>query len=439
MKELSISVEIRFQFSEESLTLSGLIVGISRSLPDIGKALMQTIMRALEEKAIAFYQQKSPGRYARNGHESKERRFRTSFGTVSYRYAQLLNVVTKKSFSPLRRALPFEPYKHYQKEALKAPINLAIHMSYQKASSEYRAILPAEVSKSTLWRHLHHFSDQMNGWPNLKKIPYRFLMVDGTGVTLMDHRKVTLGKAQLRFALASLGPGTRFDPVGFWLNRNWESISRDLHKRLDYNQLEVLFSDGEPGIRDNLQAPGMRHQRCQWHAKRDFQFILYMDGLKKPQQKPFLDFMKKIPAFSLNATTLETIKPSDVDKVKELAEKTKQDLKKLLQMLDANRYPKARAYVKHLAHSVDTFFAYWLENKTWIPFTTNAIESAFSRFTNRIKFIGKRWTEKGLFGWLNFAVKKIFFPDAWDKLWEQFLQINHAPKMIFLKTSFAWL
>ena len=80
-------------------------------------------------------------------------------------------------------------------------------------------------------------------------------------------------------------------------------------------------------------------------------------------------------------------------------------------MLDPLYYSKARAYVANLAFYVATFFHHCLNNKTWIPITTNAIESTFSR-TNQIKFIAKRWTERGLIRWINFAVKKIFFPDA---------------------------
>lgn len=113
---------------------------------------------------------KAPERYVRNGYESHERSFRTSFGKVSYRFAQLLDIPTNKSFSPPREMVPIDHYKHYHREALKAPINLVIHMSYKKAATEYNAILPAGISKITLWRYLHQFSDQLNWWPDLKKI-----------------------------------------------------------------------------------------------------------------------------------------------------------------------------------------------------------------------------------------------------------------------------
>ena len=129
-------------------------------------------------------------------------------------------------------------------------------------------------------------------------------MVDATKVTLMNHSKQIIAHAQLRFALASQGPRKRFEPAGFWFNQSWEEIAIDLCKRLDYNKLEILLSDGEQGVKENLLLSCMRHQRCQWHAKRDFRFIPYMDGLKKAQQKPLLDQLDKIPTLRLDATAL---------------------------------------------------------------------------------------------------------------------------------------
>ena len=150
MKELAISMDIRFQIPDESLTLSSLLLGISDKLSQIGKALFVTLMKALEQKATEKWLGKDPECYVHNGHESRERIFRTSFGEVRYRYAQLLDISTNKSFSPLRKTLPIEPHRRYQKEALKAPINLAIHMSYQKAATEYNVMIPADISKSIL-------------------------------------------------------------------------------------------------------------------------------------------------------------------------------------------------------------------------------------------------------------------------------------------------
>ena len=74
--------------------------------------------------------------------------------------------------------------------------------------------------------------------------------------------------------MASQGPLHPFEPVGFWVDKGWDEIRKDLEKRINYGKLEVLFSDRGPGIKENLRAEGMRLQRCLWHEKRDFPIIL---------------------------------------------------------------------------------------------------------------------------------------------------------------------
>jgi hypothetical protein len=86
-----------------------------------------------------------------------------------------------------------------------------------------------------------------------------------------------------------------------------------------------------------------------------------------------------------------------------------------------------------------TFFDYFLEKKKWIPLTTNAIESAFSRVTNRIKCIGKRWSDQGLLNWLMLALRKIFKPKLWPKFWSQYLKVNQKMQLSTLTVSYEWL
>lgn len=81
--------------------------------------------------------------------------------------------------------------------------------------------------------------------------------------------------------------------------------------------------------------------------------------------------------------------------------------------LDPERYPKARAYIENFSGNVLVVFDYWLEGKGWILLTTNAIKSAFSRIVNRIKRVGRRWSEDGLMNWLMLAFRKIYQPQLW--------------------------
>ena len=147
--------------------------------------------------------------------------------------------------------------------------------------------------------------------PTSKDKPFVWLLVDGTKVHLQGAKGKDLGKVQMRWALASVGVGQAFEPVGFWIDTPWSGIRQQLAKRLDYSKLRVLFSDGEPGIAENLLSNRMRHQRCVWHGKRDFPYLLYADELKKADQKPFIDQLNAITAMTMTKAQLERLRPQD--------------------------------------------------------------------------------------------------------------------------------
>ena len=164
----------------------------------------------------------------------------------------------------------------------------------------------------------------------MKKIPYAFLLVDGTGVHLQGPRGVDIGQKRMRWALASTGVDQPFDIVGVWVDKHWKAIANDLKKRLNYDLLEVLISDGGAGIEENLLAEGMRHQRCIFHGQRDFSFLLYQDGLKKNEQEPFVEFFKQIPAVSFIQSDMEKVSPDDRPYIDELCERTEKSFKLLI-------------------------------------------------------------------------------------------------------------
>ena len=226
---------------------------------------------------------------------------------------------------PLAKELALVPYKQYQAEALESGIGFAIHLSYRQASTEIIRIRGQGPSKSTTYCWFGELSQTHGQWPVMKEIPYRFLMVDGTKVHLQSPGGRNLGQAEMRWALASQGIGYPFEPVGFWIGKGWAAINQDLEQRLAYGKIGVLFSDGGPGIEDNLLTEGISQQRCLWHGKRDFPFILYHyhDGLKKAEQEPFKTLFGQIPVFSLTKQQLEQIDPGDNQRIQELAQHTR--------------------------------------------------------------------------------------------------------------------
>jgi len=439
MNKLEINVVLKIRIPDDDITVNGILKNLEEETPIILNKILENILRAIEERAIDRIKKGETGHYVLNGHQRKARKLITHFGVFYYRMAQMRNKDTGKVIVPLAKEIKLLPYKQYQGEAMEAGVGLSIHLSFDRASNEIKRIRGQGASKSTTYRWFSDISRNEGRWPPMKKIPYRYLMVDGTKVHLQGKLGVDIGQKEMRWALASLGVGKAFEPVGFWIDKDWGDIRKDLEDRLEYNKLEILFSDGGPGIEENLLAEGMRLQRCLWHGKRDFPYILYMEGLKKEEQQPFRKMFKEIPIFSFTKERLEKITPSDYKKIKALVEKTKEGFKKLLEELDNNRYPKAKAYLTNLYYNAITFFDYWLESGGWLPITTNAIESAFSRISNRVKRVGRRWTDNGLLRWLMLALRKIFKPDLWDQLWRQYLKINVKIEFISCRAEYIWL
>jgi len=273
----------------------------------------------------------------------------------------------------------------------------------------------------------------------MKKIPYRFLMADSTMVQLQSYKGMDLGQHPLSWVLASTSTSKPFDIVGVWIDRSWKKIAGDLEARLDYTKLEVLFSDGEPDLIRALLKPGMRLQRCMIHGKRDFPYILYADHLKKPRQVPFVNHLKSIPIMKFTNEYLETLSESDKPKIRKALRETKKSFEELVHMLDPDQYPLARSYISNISKSVITFLEWWLKNDEWIPFSTNRIENHFSQVKNRIKRIGRRWSDSGLLKWCMVMIQKIFYPSDWDSFWKQYLKINKSLSVVEQTVSYQWL
>jgi hypothetical protein len=435
--EITLELRLVFQIPESGLTINGLVGGLKQSVGQIHGQILVNLMKALEERLIDEMVQSDPERYRRNGSQSKARYLKSSLGTLAYRFAQLRDQHSGRSLTPLVEALALPAYDQYLEEALEPGIGLTVHVSYRRATSEVKRIGGQSMSHTTVHRRLQELARSHDPFGGMKERPFRFLLVDGTKVHLQGPLGKDLGQVEMRWALASFGSLSRFEPVGFWIDTEWAEIRKDLEGRLDYHKLEVLFCDGGQGIEENLLHPGMKPQRCQWHGKREFPYFLYADGFKKAEQHSLVEKLQSVPVMTLVQADVEKLRPEDRPFVEQLVEKTQHGFEQLLQALDPQRYPRTRTYIQNLMEPVTTFLKHWLENGEVIPLTTNAIENAFSQVNNRIKRVGRRWSETGLLNWLKVTFYKIFKPELWTKLWNSERDFSKI-KLVSLQISWRW-
>lgn len=106
--------------------------------------------------------------------------------------------------------------------------------------------------------------------------------------------------------------------------------------------------------------------------------------------------------------------------------------------MDSRKYPRAKTYLSNLYQHPMTFLDDWLQTRQWLPLNINAIEPAFRRVSNRVKDIGKRWSDRGLLHWLMLALRKIFRPELWSQLGDQYLKINRKMELTMLEAEYTW-
>jgi hypothetical protein len=122
-----MELRLVFQIPESGLTINGLIGGLKQGCGEIHGAILANLMRALEERLIEQIIQSEPGRYRRNGHQSKVRHLKCSLGSIGYRFAQLKDRHSGRTWMPLAQELAIPAYDHYLEEALEPGIGLSVH------------------------------------------------------------------------------------------------------------------------------------------------------------------------------------------------------------------------------------------------------------------------------------------------------------------------
>ena len=85
MREVEVNLTLRFKILENGLNVNGVLTGLRHAIARISFSLLEALFSAIEEQTIEQMQAEYPGRYVRNGYQTKGRELRTSLGPFCYR------------------------------------------------------------------------------------------------------------------------------------------------------------------------------------------------------------------------------------------------------------------------------------------------------------------------------------------------------------------
>lgn len=420
--KLELTLELDINITDGPMNINGIIKAVHLYQNELGKSIVKEILEAIDRKACDDAQERFPLRYRNKGYSSRQ--FRTPMGKVFVRFGKFIDSWDGKATLPGKAVLEVPPYKRWLPWCLTPAAGLLAKVSYAQSSQEAQRLQGESPSKSTIHRRLTDLVGSGDFTPYLRKRQFRYLMVDGTGARFQnraDKSKPDFYEGEIRFAFASVGEGRPFELVGMWVQRSWKECAQQLYSRMSTDRLEVLICDGGPGIEEAFAVPGMRIQRCQWHGKRDLSFILYQDGVKKAQQQEIMDAFAAAPLVGLHKENIESLRKKDTETLCSLRKKTLHSFCDLYFFLQSKGYHNAAVYMKNLAQPFVSFIDHIIETGKLIPATSNIIEGKISLFKNRIKSIGKRWSEAGLMRWLSIAVKKLLPEFDWNTLWDNII------------------
>ena len=245
------------------------------------------------------------------------------------------------------------------------------------------------------------------------------IMADGTGVKQQKGRK-----GELR-AVIGLTKKDRVEPLGTFTNTEWSDIERDIKKRIkEAGPWNIPFIyDGEPGL-DNFLADVAESQRCTWHAPRGAYHALWEDGLKKKDSQPVTDKIKEFIGIELPSDDYEILKEEDKDEVKSKYERSKSEVKELIETFRKKGYEHGTAYIENLSERLFTNIEIWLKTGVIAPKTTSLLERVFREIGRRLKRIAWGWADKTVTNLSKMIMIRQYSRDKWEEYWKQKMGIN---------------
>lgn len=425
MSHLSQEIQIGFDVPEDEVDINDFIVAVSevaRSLP--GRIFFQLLesyqLDILDRYLGPRWQLSLAGDtpwvckrcgsatgFRRRGKRSRDRKIKTSVGTLAFPLYQV-TCDCGKTFSPFPELLAIEGSRRISEEFKQKIVETAVEIPYGKTARLINSLTFGQISCYQAHRIVQEKGRKIDITPQQSRV----------NVLLQDSTKVKAGEKDrgenlnLAIGVDSLvQKGKRVSAkkslFAFGVAPNWQGQKGPLSRVSP----RLVITDGEPELVNQSKElyPKARHQRGLWHLQRTTGYYLWKDGLAKEKREPFTQRLHMI---------LKNKKTS-----KQEAEKQVQALTRSLQAFGCQR---TATYLRNALPDVFTY----KENPVAVPllnfydgskstrvFTTTSVLEREMREINRRADVGARWSIPGITNNLGLKVARKFKHREWHKLW----------------------
>lgn len=425
MKVLSATSEKGFSLDElvfrtkelfEKEGLAG-FVGLILKLVD-EKICMNMVQGKTEHKGQSCCSQP---RY--DYHGQSDRQFRTSVGRVMIRWRRLRCVSCGKTVIPLREFLGLELYQSKTLELEKLVTEIVSEQSYRRSSNHLESIGSIPVPKSTAHRWVVQSEcDQIDSG----KESFDILFADGTGYKRRSDKDEGLSnRGELRVALGVDKSGS-IVPLGAFSGKSWEEISAAIkgQRNADTPVADILVSDGERGIAQNLAGLCSDHQRSHWHLIRDLNYTMWQEFAGKLERKQMRKELTAIIGIELPEEDFERVNDSDKAALNDAVSCAERDVSRLIGNLLDKGYEMAADYLIRASKNIFSYVRRWLKTGIVTPRVSNMIERIMRELARRLKRMAFGWSEEGAAKMARVIIKRFTSAGQWEKYWQDKLRIQ---------------
>ncbi len=355
----------------------------------------------------------------KRGYRKSPKHINTVFGTLLLPLRSVECCSCEKRYSPLLNALQIEPYSRKE-------INFEHEVIESVIDTNYRRLIDGrsiDISLGGIHNIVVGSDIDKEFQETINRNDLSAIMGDGTGV-----KQVKGKKGELRAVIGVTQAG-RVQPLGCFTNTEWPKIENIVRKRIkeagpeSRRTILPFVYDGEPGL-DDFLSDITESQRCTWHGPRGLYHSLWEDGLKKKESQPAIDKMKQLVGIELPEGDYELLKEEDKESVRKQYEKSKEEIRELINTFSKRGYSHAVTYLRKLSERLFTNVELWLETGVIAPKTTSLLERVFRELGRRLKKIAWGWSDQAVTNISKMIMIRQYSRDKWEEYWKKKLGIR---------------